>query len=88
MSVDPMIQALTGPQPYYVVLRTMSAMGKDRVRGEVVDTSEKSRHKVNTLVDRRYLFQFPYGLQVPDVDDDGRPMHPDAIVNGPSQEAA
>jgi len=66
---DPLIQAVTPPQKWFVVLRPFDG---DRrfVRGEVVDTTTWTH--VRSLVDNRYISALPHGADVPGEDAEGR----------------
>jgi len=62
---DPLIEALTGKQPYYVVLKRCTLGGQPRERGEVIDTAGWRSDRLAMLAARRMVFQLPYGLKPP-----------------------
>jgi hypothetical protein len=68
---DPLIEHITPPNNWYVVLRPFNGEGDYRfVRGEVVDTAEWRR--VPSLIENRYIQVLPYGAEVPEPDAEGR----------------
>jgi hypothetical protein len=69
VSSDPLIQAITPPTDWYVVLRPFD--GDHRyVRGEVVNTEGWTQ--IARLQDQRYIAPLPHGADLPEVDPDGR----------------
>lgn len=74
-AIDPIIAALVQAQPWYVVLRPLAIAG-DRVRGEVIDSREFIAGRADALVEARYLYQLPFGMEPPDPDHEGRRMLP------------
>lgn len=75
-SVDPIIAALTEQQVWYVCLRKCTVMGHDLVRGEVLNIGALRRDRLDTLVSRRLLFMYPYGLKPPEENAEGPPDAP------------
>ena len=65
MAVDPIIESLIAKQPYYVCLRKHTLAGHEAIRGEVVDTTGVADSVLHSLVERRYLYMLPYGLNPP-----------------------
>lgn len=66
---DPLIEAVTPPTPWYVVLRPFD--GDHRYsRGEVVDTTGWTHHR--RLIDLRYIAALPHGADLPEPGEDGR----------------
>lgn len=65
MAVDPIIEALVSKQPWYVCLRKHTLNAHDTIRGEVVNVEGVPASVLNSLVERRYLYMLPYGLNPP-----------------------
>ncbi len=62
---DPIIESLVSKQPWYVVLRRCTVSGYNAERGAVFDTSGLRSDRLDSLVNRRYLFMMPYGIKPP-----------------------
>jgi hypothetical protein len=66
MSVsDPLEQAIAADTSYVVCLRPFNAVGYESMRGEVLSTEGWPAHRIQTLVDRRFISAYPKGLDVP-----------------------
>ena len=66
MSVsDPLAEAIAADTSYIVCLRPFNAVGHESIRGEILSTEDWPSHRVQTLIDRRYIAPYPKGLEVP-----------------------
>jgi hypothetical protein len=66
MSVsDPLLDAVTPDPTYCVVLRRLDAVGHESIRGEVLDTQDWPQHRIDTLIERRFIAPLPSHIEVP-----------------------
>lgn len=64
---DPLVSAIQPDTKYCVVLRRFDAVGHEAIRGEILDTEDWPQHRVDTLIERRYLAPLPSHISLPDM---------------------
>ena len=66
MSVsDPLAEAVAPSTAHVVCLRPVDVTGYELMRGEVVSTEGWPRHRIDILIERRYLAAVPAHMQIP-----------------------
>ncbi len=62
---DPLANAVSPDTSWAVCLRPFDATGHQLMRGEVISTEEWPEHRINALVERRYMMILAAGVPVP-----------------------
>ena len=63
---DPLAEAVALSTAQVVCLRPVDVTGYELMRGEVVSTEGWPRHRIDILIERRYLAPVPAHMQIPD----------------------
>ena len=62
---DPLAEAVAPSTAHVVCLRPVDVTGYELMRGEVVSTQGWPQHRVEILIERRYLAPVPAQMQIP-----------------------
>ena len=62
---DPLAEAVAPSKAHVVCLRPVDVTGYELMRGEVVSTQGWPQHRVDVLIERRYLAPVPAGMSIP-----------------------